>query len=107
MSIINFRPDDSGVQSLKQENATSPANRELHGLTASARIQPVDEMPRTPPQAPLLPVTYTGPERRKGERRQTRQQVILDTRDKRERRRQPEDQPATEDAPKIGIDVYG
>lgn len=107
MSIINFRPDDSGVQSLKQENAASPANRELSGLAASVRIQPVDEMPRTPPQAPLLPVTYSGPERRQGERRQGKQHVILDTRDNRERRRQAEDQPATEDAPKVGIDVYG
>lgn len=106
MSIINFRPDDSGVQSLKQENAASPANRELHGLTASVRTQPVDEMPRTPPQVTLPPVTYAGPERRKGERRQGKQSVILDTRDSRERRRQAQDQPATEDAPKVGIDVY-
>ena len=107
MSFINFRPDDRGVQSLKHENATSPANREMHALTASVRVQPIDEQPRTPPQAPLLPVTYSGPERRKGERRQGKQRVILDTRDSRERRRQAEDQPATADAPKIGIDAYG
>lgn len=106
MSIINFRPDDSGVQTLKQENATSPANRELHGLTASVRVQPIDEHPQTPPQAPLLPV-YSGPDRRKGERRQGQARVILDTRDKRERRRQAQDQQATEDAPKVGIDVFG
>ncbi|MBI5463119.1 MAG: hypothetical protein HY941_13115 [Gammaproteobacteria bacterium] len=107
MSIINFRPDDGGVQSLKQENATSPANGELRGLTASVRIQPVDEQPRTPPQAPLLPVTYSGPERRQGERRLDKQRVILDTRDNRERRRQAQDQPTTEDVPKVGIDVFG
>lgn len=106
MSIINFRPDDSGVQTLKKENATSPANQEPHGLTASVRIQPIDEQPRTPPQAPPLPV-YSGPDRRKGERRQGQARVILDTRGKRERRRQAADQHAQEDAPKVGIDVFG
>ena len=107
MSIINFRPDDGGVQTLKKENSTSPANRELHGLNASVRIQPVEELPRTPPQAPLVPTAYVGPERRKSERRQGKQRVILDTRDNRERRRQAGDQQTSEDVPKVGIDVYG
>lgn len=107
MSIINFRPDDSGVQSLKKENATRPANQALQGLTASARIQPIEEQPRTPPHAPLLPVTYSGPERRKGERRQKQAAVILDTRDNRERRRQPHAYPGEESDSKQGIDTYG
>ena len=107
MSIINFRPDDSGVQTLKKENATSSANPALHSLSASVRIQPVDEQPHTPPQAPLLPA-YHGPERRKGgERRQGKQRVILDTRDNRERRREVQDARNAEDTPKRGIDVYG
>ncbi len=107
MSIINFRPDDSGVQSLKKENITSPSNPALYGLTATARLQPTSEHPHAPPQAPFLP-NYTGPERRRGERRQAQQQVILDTRDKRERRREADDQTGSaEDSPRVGIDVYG
>jgi hypothetical protein len=106
MSIINFRPDDSGVQALKKENLTSPANQALQGLTASVRIQPVDDQPHTPPQTPFL-ATYSGPERRRAERRLGQARVILDTRDKRERRREAQDQLSEEDIPKVGIDVYG
>ena len=107
MSIINFRPDDSGVQALKKQNATSPANPALSGLTASVRIQPIEEQPHTPPQPPPLLPTYHGPERRKAERRLSKQRVILDTRDNRERRREAQDAPNAEDTPKLGIDAYG
>lgn len=107
MSIINFRPDDSGVQSLKKENASSPSNPALQGLAASVRIQPAADQSQTPPHAPFLP-DYAGPDRRRGgERRQGQARVILDTRDKRERRREAQDQPGEEDVPRVGIDVYG
>lgn len=106
MTSITFRPDDSGVQSLKKDNATTPANRETGALQAIARIQAVSEQPPTAPQLPALPV-YTGPERRKGERRQGQQRVILDTRDKRERRRQPQPDANTgTDEIKLGVDIY-
>ncbi len=106
MSIINFRPDDSGLQTLKKENTTSPANRALQGITASVRLQPVGEQLFTPPQAPFL-ASYSGPERRRAERRVGQARVILDTRDKRERRREAKDQSSEVDLPKVGIDVYG
>lgn len=106
MTSINLRPDDSGTQSLKKENATSPAERPVSALQPTSRIQPISEYTPTPSQTPPAPV-YTGPERRRGERRNAQQQVILDTRDKRERRRNA--QPAAEETeePKRGIDVYG
>ncbi len=105
MSIINFRPDDSGVQTLKKDNATAPTMQALHSLGASVRIQPADDHPRTPP-VPYQP-NYAKAERRKGERRNAQARVILDTRDKRERRREAEDQLSKDDAPKVGIDVFG
>lgn len=106
MTSITIRPDDSGIQSLKKENSASSTARELGQLSPTNRAQPVQEYPPTPPEAKVRAV-YRGPDRRKGERRQTKDQVILDTRDKRERRRQIQ---ATDDAeypPKIGIDVFG
>ena len=107
MTSITIRPDDGGLQSLKKDNATTPANRETGAVQAIARIQSINEQPPTPPQAPVISV-YTGPERRKGERRQGKQRVILDTRDHRERRRQPQPEPGSDaDEIKIGIDVFG
>ena len=102
---INFRPDDSGLQTLKQEN-TKPAQRVTEPLQAITRIQAVDKQPRNPPET-RIPAPYTGPERRQGERRKDQARVILDTRGKRERRRQVADPPDGDEAPKRGIDVYG
>ncbi|MBU1191499.1 MAG: hypothetical protein KKA36_06845 [Gammaproteobacteria bacterium] len=106
MTSITIRPDDSGIQSLKKDNNATSTAREVGQLSPTNRTQPAQEYPPTPPQAQTQ-ATYRGPNRRKGERRQTKDQVILDTRDKRERRRQAQDVDATEDAPKIGIDVFG
>lgn len=106
MTSINLRPDDSGIQSLKKENTTSPLERAVSAVLSTSRIQPVSEYPPTPPQNPATPV-YTGPERRRGERRKSQQSVILDTRDKRERRRNAQPAAETQDEPKRGIDVYG
>lgn len=106
MTSINLRPDDSGIQSLKKENTASPVERAVSALLPTSRTQPLSEYPPTPPQNPAPPV-YTGPERRRGERRKNQQPVILDTRDKRERRRNTQD--STEPQPEEirGIDVYG
>lgn len=107
MTSITIRPDDGGLQSLKKENSTSSTARELGQLSPSNRTQPVQEYPPTPPQAQTRAV-FRGPDRRKGEeRRKAKDRVILDTRDKRERRRHLQDADAAEDAPKIGIDVFG
>ena len=106
MTSITIRPDDGGIQSLKKENNATSTARELSPLSPITRTQLAQEYPPTPPQAPTQAV-FRGPERRKGERRQTKDQVILDTRDKRERRRQLQDDEDLEDAPKIGIDVFG
>lgn len=107
MTSITIRPDDSGLQSLKKENTTGLANRELGAVQAIARIQSIAEQPPAPPQAPAAAV-YTGPERRKGERRKGQQKVILDTRGNRERRRQPQaESGAGAEEIKVGIDVYG
>lgn len=107
MTSITIRPDDSGLQSLKKETITGPANREPGAVQAIARIQSIAEQPPAPPQAPATAV-YTGPERRKGERRKGQQKVILDTRGNRERRRQPQPEAVSgEEEVKIGIDVYG
>lgn len=106
MTSINFRPDDSGLQSLKKENTSAPSSRELGAITPYGRTQAIQEDPPTPPQAQALPA-YAGPERRKGERRKDQARVILDTRDKRERRRQAQDMPDADDIPKIGIDEFG
>lgn len=107
MTSITIRPDDSGLQSLKLENATAPANRATEAVQAIARIQSISRQLPTEPQSPATAV-YTGPERRKGERRQNKQRVILDTREHRERRRQPQPETGGDaDEIKIGIDVYG
>lgn len=106
MTSITIRPDDGGIQSLKKDNSAPSTARELGQLSPTNRAQPVQEYPPTPPEMQVRAV-YRGPERRKGERRQTKDQVILDTRDKRERRRQIQDMDDAEDAPKIGIDVFG
>lgn len=106
MTSITIRPDDGGIQSLKKENNATSTARELSQLSPTNRTQPAQEYPPTPPQAQIR-ATYRGPDRRKGERRRTKDQVILDTRDKRERRRQLQDEDDLEDAPKIGIDVFG
>jgi hypothetical protein len=106
MTSINLRPDDSGVQSLKKENTSSPLERAVSALSPVNRTQPVTEYPETPPQNPAQPV-YTGPERRRGERRKSTQPVILDTRDKRERRRNAQPAAQAEEEPRQGIDVYG
>lgn len=106
MSIINLRPDDSGIQSLKNENAGSPVERAVSALLPTSRARPVGSYPPPPSQEPPAP-TYTGPERRRGERRKSQQQVILDTRDKRERRRNAQGAADPEPEEKRGIDVYG
>lgn len=106
MTSINLRPDDSGLQSLVKENRASPVERAVSALLPTSRAQPVSDYPHTPPQIPPAPV-YTGPERRRGERRKGQQQVILDTRDKRERRRAAPSADEVTDEPKRGIDVYG
>ena len=43
MTSITFRPDDSGLQSLKKDNAATPASREAGAVQAIARIQAVSE----------------------------------------------------------------
>ncbi|MFN2309597.1 MAG: hypothetical protein ABR553_07660 [Gammaproteobacteria bacterium] len=106
MTSINLRPDDSGLQSLKRDNTTSPIARAVSALLPSAATRPVSGFPPTPPETPPRP-QYTGPERRRDERRKAQQRVILDTRDKRERRRiNPiADEPEREEP--RGIDDYG
>lgn len=107
MTSITVRPDDGGIQSLKKENRAPATARELVPAAATNRTQSTPEYPPTPPQTQARPA-YKGPDRRKGERRQTKKKkLILDTRDKRERRRQIQDADDVEDAPKIGIDVFG
>jgi hypothetical protein len=107
MTSITIRPDDSGLQTLQKENTNTAVNREVGAVQAIARIRSISEQPATTPRAPVT-AAYTGPERRKGERRQGKQRVILDTRDHRERRRQPQpDNGSDADEIKIGIDVFG
>lgn len=105
MTSITFRPDDSGLQSLKKDNAAAPAERALSAVQAIARIRSIGAQ-GSAAQAPAA-TPYTGPERRKGERRQGQQRVILDTRVHRERRRQsPPDTGSDAGEVKLGIDVY-
>lgn len=107
MTSINLRPDDNGIQSLKKENATREPAREVSATAPAARTHTLTEKTPLPPQMELPITPYKGVERRKGERRKSEQSVILDTRIKRERRRQAQDAAPTEDGtPKIGIDVY-
>lgn len=107
MTSITVRPDDGGIQSLKKENRAPATTRELDPTAPTNRTQSTQEYPPTPPQTVPRPA-YKGPDRRKGERRQTKKnRLILDTRDKRERRRQIQDADEVEDTPKIGIDVFG
>lgn len=105
MTSINLRPDDSGIQSLKKENTASPVERAVSALLPTTRTPAVSEYPPTPPQ-PQIPA-YTGPERRRGERRKNQQPVILDTRDKRERRRNTQDSAEPQPEEIRGVDVYG
>ena len=103
--VINFRPDDSGLQTLKQEN-TKPAQRVTEPLQAITRIQAIGKQPRHTPET-QVPPPYTGPERRQGERRKDQARVILDTRGKRERRRQLAGSPDGDEISKRGVDIYG
>lgn len=103
--VINFRPDDSGLQSLKQEN-TKATQRVTEPLQAITRIQAIGNQPRNPPET-QTPTPYAGPERRQGERRKGQARVILDTRAKRERRHHVVDSPDDDEEPKRGIDIYG
>lgn len=110
MVNITFRPDDSGLQSLKKENTTPQTAREVTAPAAPARAHYVADQGQLPPQPQQTIEEYKGVERRKGERRKGKQRIILDTRDNRERRRQQqttEEKDQQQPTSKVGIDVYG
>lgn len=109
MVNITFRPDDSGLQSLKKENTAPQSTREVTAPAPSARAHSVADQGQLPPQPQQTLQEYKGVERRKGERRKGQQRIILDTRDNRERRRQqstPEEEQEQTNGP-VGIDLYG
>lgn len=106
MTNIHFRPDDSGLQALKKDNTTDRPVRAVSAPAATTAIQSVTDQASATPSGAHPPATYQGAERRTGERRKGQQRILLDTRSQRERRRQPRDQPDTDDVPKVGIDQY-
>jgi hypothetical protein len=110
MTSIHFRPDDGGLQALKKDNAADQPTRAVSAPAATASTHSVTEQPPSAQPGTLHPPVYQGVERRKGERRREQQRILLDTRSKRERRRQPQDQhqdqPDAGDAPKVGVDLY-
>lgn len=108
MTNIHFRPDDGGLQGLKKDNAADPPTRTVSASTPTAGAHSVTDQP--PSARDTAAAVYQGVERRKGERRKVQQRILLDTRSKRERRCQPQDQPQDQpdggDAPKVGVDLY-
>lgn len=106
MAGINFRPDDLGLRSLIRENnqgrqatAVTPTEAAQHVRSTEERGERREDMPAS---------QYHGPERRRGkDRRKEERDVLLDTRTKRERRRNlnPSYREEEEDIPVRGIDI--
>ncbi len=106
MTSIHFRPDDGGLQALKTDNATGQPTRAVSAPAATTGPHSVTDQPPSAPPADPARVVYQGVERRTGERRKEQQRILLDTRNKRERRRQLPDQVDAGDTPKVGVDGY-
>lgn len=106
MTFINLIPDDLGIQRLKAENA-KPG-------TANA-VTPVDPYPteqanQPHPRARQLRRSareVRQGDRRRGERRQRQEPVLLDTRSHRERRRQSDRrEQAAAQKPAPSVDLF-
>ncbi|WJW75252.1 hypothetical protein QVG61_12290 [Thiohalobacter sp. IOR34] len=101
MSGINLRPDDLGLQSLKDQNQAPNKARAVSPAAPYPRVQPGGERPAAERSAASERPRV---ERRKGgDRRKRNLPVILDTRTQRERRREPNDEQST---PVRGVDTF-
>lgn len=99
----NYRPDDLGTRALERENSGPRETPAVNATAAKPAIQGTAE--RAQPEQPLIGPQPRRRERRKGEDRRKRDiPVLLDTRSKRERRRNPEDE--SEEETIRGIDVF-
>ncbi|RRQ21490.1 hypothetical protein [Thiohalobacter thiocyanaticus] len=100
----NYRPDDLGTRALERENTGPKETKAVSATAPKPAIAGTEARPE--PESPPPGVQPRQHERRKGrDRRQRDIPVLLDTRNNRERRRNPEKVDADE-PPVRGIDVF-
>ncbi|KPJ92471.1 MAG: hypothetical protein AMJ53_09335 [Gammaproteobacteria bacterium SG8_11] len=110
---MNIPKDDIAVREARIQNANTPSVNALKPSAATTEVQPVN--PHQGAQPPRTAIRQrTKKDRRQGERRKRQEQVLLDTRSHRERRkktRRSTDLEARQETEKPsvnlrGIDVY-
>ena len=111
MTSINIPKDDIAVREARSQNSNTPA---VQALKETAQITPTEPIkPHQPIQPPRTAIRQRGKkDRRQGERRKQQINVLLDTRNHRERRKKSRrnyDMEAIEEKPtgnRRGIDEY-
>ena len=115
VTSINIPKDDKAVRDARIQTANTPSVQPLKQSTQTSEVEPVQ--PHQAAQQPRSAIRQrTKKDRRQGERRQRQENVLLDTRSHRERRkklrrssdldsdaRQETDKPTTKPR---GVDVY-
>lgn len=94
MTIIKLYRDDSGVQQLQKQNAADPVTEDVNSIQPYPKINPMAPKRHEEDLLPVFPKHSTkakqhkhrGPDRRRQQRRQRDQDVLLDTRSQHERR---------------------
>jgi len=89
--VVGFitNPDDNGIRSLIRENKQQDRLKPVNHTEAVLRVRETGGQPtQEAVEAINRHAPYRGPERRSGkDRRKTRDRILLDTRNNRERRR--------------------
>jgi hypothetical protein len=113
VTSINFPKDDKAVRDARIKTANTPSVQALKQSAQTNEVEPVQ--PHQAAQQPRTAIRQrTKKDRRQGERRQHQENVLLDTRNHRERRKklrrnsdleakQETDKPTTNPR---GVDVY-
>jgi hypothetical protein len=113
VTSINIPKDDNAVRDARIQNTNTPSVQAVKQSAQTSGVEPVQ--PHQAAQQPRTAIRQrTKKDRRQGERRQRQENVLLDTRNHRERRkkmrrnsdleaRQETDKPTTKPR---GVDVY-
>lgn len=113
MTSINIPKDDTAVRDARIQNTTTPSVQALKPSAQPSEVEAVE--PHQPAQQPRTAIRQRAKQdRRKGERRKRQENVLLDTRSHRERRkklRRSDDLEARQETDQAtpnrrGIDVY-
>ncbi|WP_455212361.1 hypothetical protein [Kaarinaea lacus] len=114
MTSINIPKDDQAVRDARIRNTNTPSVQALKQSAEATGVEPVQ--PHQAAQQPRTAIRQrTKKDRRQGERRQRQENVLLDTRSHRERRKklrrstdlephQESNEPTTK--PRRGVDVF-